>query len=217
MNRSRIDHFLCSENLSLGISNIEYLNLASALFDHKPILATFGKKKKSSIKSIDANLLHINESVKFSVYELVLDNFDIPEKDIYQNHLVQINLLNASLSNLSKYLDVYPNDQLLKTWIHDIETDISDTCNLFPNFDDLISNNNCNLELDSFLESLLNTVKNCSISFQSNYLKTLKVNKLKLIRELNFAKNSQISDLNNNKIRILDSELCKLEDEENLK
>ena len=49
-NKSRIDHCLCSPSFSNFISNVEYLNLLSKRFDHKPILITCGKKKNTILR-----------------------------------------------------------------------------------------------------------------------------------------------------------------------
>ena len=112
LNRSRIDHYFISPNLCSTVSNVKYLPLSSSLFDHKPVLCVLGKKPNMG-KSIDKSLLHITdlyEAVKFEVISTVIDYFNIPNKSLLRDNLIELNILNKQLYGVCFILNTSPHD-----------------------------------------------------------------------------------------------------------
>ena len=216
LNRSRIDHFFISPNLCSTVSNVKYLPLSSSLFDHKPVLCVLGKKPNMG-KSIDKSLLHITdlyEAVKFEVIYTVIDYFNIPNKSLLRDNLIELNILNKQLYGVSFILNTFPHDLFLQSQKNLFDSQILELCNTFPPLDDLLDNT-CNIEADLFLEVLLNNIKNSTISFQSNYLKLQNLRKASITKDIAVLRASKQVELFL-KINDLESELSRITDKENL-
>ena len=216
-NRSRIDHILVSNEFSPLIADVQYLDRTSKTFDHKPILLKGNKKNFAKIKCIDTSLLnidHLFDTVKFDVLYFLVENFLIPNKNLLIDQLNNISNLSKVLQSLQNFLKQSPNDRLIIEWTNNLQNQIKTLCNLFPdipyflNFEPL-------QDYDATLESLLNTIKNSTISFQTNYIKNLKNEKMMLSKELaNLRNQNKFFSLRFKKI---EDELLLIEHTENVR
>ena len=213
--RSRIDLALCSPNFCKIIADVEYLNLLSKHFDHKCILISFKKKKISSAKSIDSSLLHLEflfESVKFGVYELFLEHFNIQNKNFLKLCLDRIHELTIYIQGLIITIINFQNDKLLILWKEKAMNDLNFFCNQFPDIDSFL-NFDCNIEFDLLQENLFNVVKNKCIVFQSEYIKSLKAEKTLLSNELLKLRNQR--EILSPAFKSLENKLLNIENKEN--
>ena len=153
LNRSRIDHILVSKNTSDFIFEVEYRNLIAKSFDHKPLFVSLGKKKSKIEKCIDLTLLHLPnlyDSVKYTVMELYVNNFNTPDKNDLIFILDRINATSRSLQLLETFSIKHPNDLLCKVLINNYKNCIYNLCNQFPSIESFW-NYQCTLQPDVFL------------------------------------------------------------------
>ena len=217
-NRSRIDIMLGSPNLLNVINHVEYIDSKLTILDHKTLLAKSFSKKSFKPATIDTTLLNLDglyDSTKFSLYETILEHFELPNKQFLIDLLPSINLLSMELILLSK--SDYSGDALVKIWILDKQSKLSELCDFFPPIPDCY-NFPCNLGPELLLDLLLNQINNCNISFQSSHVKSQKEFKAKLSKELFDLKNSNCSsEVTQNSIFHLEKQLTLIEDSQVLR
>ena len=216
-NRSRIDHALVSNEFSPLISDVQYYDRVSNLFDHKPIILVGSKKNTSNSKRIDTSLLNINylfDTVKFEVLYFFVDHFQIPNKNQLAAQLNIIQNLSRKLQSIELFSKTSPSDLLIVEWINNYQNEIQHLCNNFPeipyflNFEPLY-------DLDTIFESLLNTIKNTTISFQTNYLKNLRNEKKLLSIELANLRNQ--NKFFSPRFKIIEEKLLFIEHQDNMR
>ena len=215
INKSRIDLTYSSLNFSRAITKIEYLPITSTLFDHKCMVISLGYKKIFRPKTIDKNLLDIDnlfESVKFSVMEFLVENVISENENQLKEHIREITSLSISCQLLTLSLKLYPNDCWIKNLNDYNESRLRDICLNFPSYDELTSYE-WKLPPDIFVEMLLNVIKNSCISFQSNYIKTLREQKEFIAKELLELQSNNI--FTSQRVKDLERELGSIEDKEN--
>ena len=104
----------------------------------------------------------------------------------------------------------------MKQLILNKEEYLETLCSIFPSIEEIFEYE-CRIEYDLFLDVLLNCMKNCIISFQSNYKKEYNSNKMKLSIELsNLKASSNLSNSILDKIFSIELELSKLENDEKI-
>ena len=215
LNRSRIDHVLCSPNLSNILTSCIYDDSRMSLFDHKMIKIRAIDKKKFKEKCINSSCLEIDglhEAVLYSVYELILDYYIIENKQQLRNALTEIsNVTNLKMQILNCN---HKNDLLIAALIEKHDRKINNLCNMFPPIQECFQLN-CLITPDLLVEVLLNTIKNTIISYQSNYSKNFNNEKKDLSKQLNKLKCGGVLNENIcNQIFNIESKLSSLEDEE---
>ena len=217
VNRSRIDHCLVSNEFSPLIANVQYYDRSSKFFDHKPIMVVGKKKNTTNSKSIDPSLLKIKflyDTVKFEVLHFFVSHFNIPDRNNLERQLEIIQSLSRTLQCLEAYIKIHPNDLLITEWINDYQHQFINMCNNFPPITYFLRYDSL-YEYDAILESLLNTIKNTTISFQANYLKNLRKEKLLLSNELAVLRNS--NKFFTHRFKIVEEKLLHMEHQENLR
>ena len=216
-NKSRIDLCLSSSNLHNAILDINYPELLSNLYDHRPIIVKLGKNNTKKKKIIDSSLLFIDliyDFAKIEAYDLVLKHHAVPNKNEMKNILKNINKSTILLSQISSHIKNNQHDIFLETYCNSLKNKLNVLWNSFPSFDDMLGwNSNC--EKDTFLFSLLNAILNVSVSHQSNYLKKLNENKKILATKLTTVRTAGC--FNSNEAKELESKLLDIENQENMR
>lgn len=217
-NRSRIDHCFISPGLINLFNFCEYSESKSSLFDHKTMIIKSNKIKKKLHSSIDPNLIDLPglyDCVKFELIELFVNNFDLENSQVLIDTIPLISITSNEIYILKN--SPFSNDLLLKQLILNKEEYLETLCSIFPTVEEILEHE-CRIEPDLFLDVLFNCMKNCIISFQSNYKKKYNSHKLKLSLELsNLKASSVLSDSILDKIFSIELELSKLENEENIR
>ena len=213
-NKSRIDIFLASSNMIGIFGNCDYLANKLSIFDHKTISLLTLKKTHNNQKQIDITLLNLEgyfETIEFYVYELILENFNVPNKNFLRLCLARIRLLNfEKVALLNCTLN---SDALVREWINIKDQAIFNLCQNFPSMEDLF-NCECIISPSLFIELLLNVIKNETISFQLNYRKKLNSYTSELKDKLySLKKVATWHESNMSSINSIESELSKIEDE----
>ena len=216
-NRSRIDLCLVAPPLINVIDNIKYNDSKLSILDHKAIVVNTVKKRFKQ-PTVDSSLLKIKglyESVKYEIYETILEHYDIVNKFELQQSLVSICILSRELFSMTSSL--HRNDNLVKQWIIERETMIDRLCSNFPSVNDCY-NHHCNINAELFLDTLINKINNCCISFQSSFIKSQKKEKYEISKQLLKLKN--MKNIENKDLKCifdLESKLTLIENEENLR
>ena len=217
-NRSRIDIMLVSPNLSEVINCVEYVDSKLTILDHKTLLATSFSKKSNKLPTIDTTLLNIEglfDNTKFSLYELILQHFDLPNKQFLIEILPNINLLSKEIVLLSN--SHFCHDAFVKLWLFEKQSRLNEFCNHFPPIPECLTYP-CNLGPELLLDILLNQINNSVISFQASYIKSQKEEKYNLSKELFNLKNSNcFSEATKNMIFDLEKKLTSIEDNQVLR
>ncbi len=179
-NRSRLDFFLISEQLLEQCVNCRIPHsVSSLLFDHKSVLLCFRRvnpyKKQIindtilkdaeldeivMITAVECYINHLLPSENFS--DIDIQNFKLHVGLIFQYHkeLVGIRLMEAENGI----------DQVLRDRAGAIKNSIQTSLDILPNLDTLQAQE-LNCEHDTFLEVLIMSVKNSSLSHQHDFLK----------------------------------------------
>ena len=214
-NRSRIDHLFVSIDLIDIFDRCDFIEGKSSLFDHKALRAISSIKKPNLHKNVDSTLLDLDglfDSVKFDVYSLILDHFDIPDKEILRGALRNINIHYKNFLNLDTCY--HKNDAIIRELRRYSLDQIDYLCSRFPSINDCYSFP-CNVDPKAFLETLGNTLKNSTIAFQSSYIDKQRSEKKKITIELNNLKKiTSWQDRNFERIEELENKLSNIEDRE---
>ena len=214
-NLSRIDLFLISPNLIDIIDKCEYLPNKLKILDHKTVVLSTKNNFKAHVKTIDYNLLDINglfESVKFNIYETIIEYFDMPNKVFLKECLARISILH--IEKIALLNSKFNQDTLVMNWIKIKDATISDLCSNFPPIED------CYLfpsttSPEIFLDILLMNIKNSIISFQSHYKSKAMAYKKDLKKKLYNLKSLRLrNDDVNSEINDIESQLSSIEDQE---
>ena len=216
-NRSRIDLCLVSPPLINIIDNIRYNDSKLSILDHKTLILNT-VKKKIRLPTVDTSLLKLQgllETVKYEIYETILDHYDIDNKQELKQSLISICTLSRELFSMSN--SIFKEDTLVKQWISERETMIDRLCSNFPSVNDCY-NFNCNINPELFFDTIINRINNCCISFQSSFIKSQKKEKNEISKELLSLKNAvDIDNVDLQRIFDLENKLTLIENEENLK
>ena len=215
--KSRIDLFLCSNNFHENVHDIQYLCPTSKAFDHCPLKVSIGKKRKIISKRIDSSLLDLDflyETVKFGVYELITNHFNLPNLPTLKENLKSINSLSLQLQSVYVHHIDYPNDIFIKQIISNLENEINILCNQFPEYSDIFEFE-CNIDEVAFFNLLTNNIFNATISFQSSYTKNLMQNKRTISKKLDLLRKQ--GHFCSPEAKDLETQLLVINEEENKK
>ena len=214
-NRSRIDHFLISPNLIDIIDKCEYLPSKLKLLDHKTVALSTKKNLRFHVKAIDTKILDISglfESVKYNIYETIIEYFNLPNKAFLKECLTRISILH--MEKVALLNSKFNQDSLVINWINIKEATITDLCSNFPTIEDCYLFP-CTTSPEIFLDILLMNIKNSIISFQSHYKSKASAYKNELKKKLYSLKNLRYHyDDVSSEINDIESQLSSFEDVE---
>jgi len=217
-NRSRIDFFLISDSLidCLSSCNIKTA-MATELFDHKAVDLHFNKAKFSPIRSINQSILshpRLSETVYAATVDCYLNHAaPDPNLDLEQRKLE----LGNFISILRQINDLEFDNELNQVGAGDnnmqlLLDSLARARRILPDPEEL-NNINISCDDDTFLEVLLNNIKNEIINLQSWGIKVRNLRKNNLIKSITTLKKDYlingdiISDLEAELNLIVDTEL----------
>ena len=187
--RSRIDHFLCSNEFINSFSNLTYLAIDSKLFDHKCVLLETTKKSNKNLSFIDPSCLDVPGLKQVAALETLGTFIDYLDPEENREFLVNINLeLVAARTILAEIISIrnsicnHPYDLLIPIFIETKCNEIDVLISPFLNISNIIQTRPITIEYDKFLETLLNNLHNAIITHQRAH-KRIVNNTLKDFRE----------------------------------